>query len=124
MRLFLFSEFEDTTLGKQSRAWAEKSHIKVAAHAQQKRGNSLKVLANRPGMSVADMKKSSGGKKQVHSSSVWLKDDTGSGVTMWGRKTAGPAGTLGTWETALETRPQQWQTMSLWLHESDHDFVE
>ena len=91
---------------------------------QHKRNKELKRLASRPGMSVDAMKKVSAGQKEVHSSSVWLKSDKKSGVTMWGRKSSGPAGTLGNWETAIETRPQQWRTMSLWMHESDHAFVE
>jgi hypothetical protein len=115
---------EDTALGKATRGWAQAAQLRVAASDQQKRSKNLKHIANRPGMSVDDMKKMHAGKQKVHSSSVWLKADDKSGVTMWGRKSTGPVGTLGNWETAIETRPQQWQTMSLWMHESDHAFIE
>lgn len=113
-----------TVLGQASVKWAKQTHLQVSATQQQKRSKDPKNLANRRGMTVEDMKKISAGQKEVHSSSVWLKTDQKSGMTMWGRKTAGPVGSLGNWETAIETRPQQWQTMSLWMRESDHDFVE
>ena len=115
---------ETTVLGQASVKWAKQTHLQVSATQQQKRSRDLKNVANRRGMTVEDMKKISAGQKEVHSSSVWLKTDQKSGMTMWGRKTAGPVGSLGNWETAIETRSKQWQTMSLWMRESDHDFVE
>lgn len=118
------TKHEDTVLGKASVKWAQGMHLHSSTVQQQKRSKELKNLASRRGMSVEDMKKVNAGQNKVHSSSVWLKKDAKSGLTMWGRKSSGPVGTLGNWETAIETRPQQWQTMSLWMHESDHDFVE
>lgn len=118
------AKFEDTVIGQASRQWAERSTQHTHARISSQRSRSEKALATRPGLTVDDMKKIKQGKQKVHTSSVWLNQDNKSGVTMWGRKSTGPVGSLGTWETAIETRPQKWQTMSMWLHESDHDFIE
>lgn len=118
------NKHQDTALGKATTAWAAQTNLRSSVAQQQRRTKELKHIAHRPGMSVDDMTKISAGAKEVHASSVWTKTDKRSGVTMWGRKSTGAVGSLGNWETAIETRRQQWQTMSLWMHESDHAFVE
>lgn len=115
---------EDTVVGKASVKWAQDMNLRFATVQHQQRQKELKHLASRRGMSAEDMNSVNAGHSKVHTSSVWLKKDEKTGLTMWGRKASGPVGTLGNWETAIETRPQKWQTMSLWMHESDHDFVE
>ncbi len=115
---------EDTVVGKASVKWAQDMNLRFATVQHQQRQKELKNLASRRGMSAEDMNSVNAGHSKVHTSSVWLKKDEKTGLTMWGRKASGPVGTLGNWETAIETRPQKWQTMSLWMHESDHDFVE
>lgn len=110
----------DTEIGKAAQKWASQESHKSFLRSSEARSRSILHHASTGMRSVEEMKASHGLAREKQSSSVWAHQDPYSGLTLWGRKMEKE----GNWEVGELAKKTKWQTMTLFMKEADHHFVE